>query len=110
MAKTITFSYKDNDYTLEYTRRTIQEMERNGFVIDEVAVKPMTMFPALFAGAFRAHHRFIKQALVDEIYASLSEKESLIDSLVTMYNDTLATLIDGTDEGEKGNVSWTANF
>ena len=32
MAKQIIFSYEGKDYTLEYTRRTIQQMERKGLL------------------------------------------------------------------------------
>lgn len=28
MAKTLNFTYKDKEYTLEFTRRTVSEMER----------------------------------------------------------------------------------
>ena len=32
MAKQIIFSYEGKDYTLEYTRRTIQQMEAEGLL------------------------------------------------------------------------------
>lgn len=47
-------------YTLEFTRKTIELMEKNGFVAADMERKPMTLLPALFAGAFLAHHRFEK--------------------------------------------------
>ena len=33
MAKTINFTYEGKDYTLEFTRRTIRQMEDEGFVV-----------------------------------------------------------------------------
>ena len=74
MAKTLSFTYKDKDYTLEFTRRTIQQMERNGFVASDIETKPMTTLPDLFAGAFLAHHRFEKREVIDEIYSHLTNK------------------------------------
>ena len=61
MAKTINFTYEGKDYTLEFTRRTIRQMEDEGFVARNIDDRPMTLLPALFAGAFKAHHRFVKQ-------------------------------------------------
>ena len=87
MAKTLIFTYKGNDYTLEFTRRTIQQMERSGFVASDIDNKPMTTLPALFAGAFLAHHRFEKREVIDDIYAHMPNKEELIGKLAEMYND-----------------------
>ena len=57
MAKQLTFTYNGKDYVLEYTRNTVRQMENNGFVTNDIDIKPMTVLPALFAGAFLAHHR-----------------------------------------------------
>ena len=35
-------------YTLEYTRKTVTQMERQGFIAEDVTKKPLTMLPALF--------------------------------------------------------------
>ena len=52
MAKRLEFTYGGKTYTLEFTRRTVAQMERNGFVASDVETKPMTTLPALFEGAF----------------------------------------------------------
>ena len=36
------FTYGDKEYTLEFTRRTVTEMERKGFVAADVETKPMS--------------------------------------------------------------------
>ena len=69
-------------YTLEYTRKTVEAMEKNGFVAADVERKPMTLLPALFAGAFLAHHRFVKRDVIDSIYARMNHKDELIAALV----------------------------
>lgn len=109
MAKQLTFKYKDKEYTLEFTRKTVTEMERKGFVASDVETKPMTVLPALFAGAFLAHHRFVKQDVIDDIFAHMTKKEDLIGKLAEMYNEPLMTLVEEPAESE-GNVSWAASW
>jgi len=109
MAKTLKFTYEDKDYTLEFTRRTITEMEKKGFVAQDVEAKPMSTLPALFAGAFLAHHRFVKQDVIDAIYAKMTHKDELIGKLAEMYNEPILALVEEPDENE-GNVNWTTNW
>lgn len=40
MAKQLKFTFKDKEYVLEFTRRTVTEMEKKGFVAAEVENKP----------------------------------------------------------------------
>lgn len=109
MAKQIIFSYEGKDYTLEYTRRTIQQMEAEGFVANDIEKRPMTLLPALFAGAFKAHHRFVKQEDIDKIFAGMPDKESLIGKLAEMYNEPIMYLMDEPDE-KTGNVEWVTSW
>ena len=37
MAKKLDFTYNGKEYTLEYTRKSIETMERQGFVASEIA-------------------------------------------------------------------------
>ena len=109
MAKQIRFTYDGVDYPLEFTRKSVETMERNGFVISEVFEKPMTLLPTLFAGAFLAHHRFVKRDVIDKIYDSLPNKQDLISKLAEMYNEPIAALLD-EPEDEEGNAKWEANW
>lgn len=109
MSKTLEFTYKGVDYKLEFTKRTVMEMERRGFVASDVDTKPMTTLPALWAGAFLAHHRWAKDDLIEEIYAHMSDKQLLIGKLAEMYNDPIQSLIEDPENAE-GNVNWTASF
>lgn len=109
MAKTLTFTYKDKEYTLEYTRRTIREMEKAGFVAEDISTKPVTTLPMLFAGAFKAHHRNLNPQLIEEIFENLGDRQELITKLGEMYSEPVLSLIQG-DENAEGNVTWTASF
>lgn len=109
MSKQINFEYKNKQYTLEFTRRSVQEMEREGFRVDDIAEKPMTALPTLFAGAFKANHRFVKRELTDEIYEAMPDKEKLIGRLAEMYNEPIQTLLTEPEESEK-KVDWKATW
>lgn len=98
-------------YTLEFTRKTIELMEKTGFVAADMERKPITLLPALFAGAFLAHHRFVKRDVIDAIYAKLNHKDELIGALVEMYNEPLMALLDEPEqENDEGNLSWKAGW
>lgn len=109
MAKQLTFTYDGKDYTLEFTRRTVAEMEKKGFIASDITEKPMTTLPALFAGAFLAHHRFVKSDIIDNIYSKLTKKEDLIGKLAEMYNEPILALVEEPEKAE-GNLDWTATW
>lgn len=114
MAKTLTINDPSTGmtYTLEYTRKTIEMMEKQGFNINKVDDQPMTMLPALFAGAFLAHHRFVKRDVIDKIFARLKRKDELIGVLGEMYSAPLLSLLDEPEsaEGDEGNLDWKASL
>lgn len=111
MAKTLEFSYNGIDYTLEYTKRTVEQMENSGFNLSELRDKPMTVLPSLFRGAFLAHHRYVKQGVIDDIFALMPNKGELIGKLAEMYNDPIAQMMDEPDEEQgKNSLTWTANW
>lgn len=114
MAKTLTINDPTTGvtYTLEFTRKTVETMEKQGFSIAEVESKPMTMLPTLFAGAFLAHHRFVKRDKIDAIFERLNHKDELISALGEMYSAPLLSLLDEPEDtdGTEGNLSWKANL
>ena len=109
MSKQLNFKYNGVAYTLEFTRRSVEQMEREGFVADDLKVKPMLTLPALFAGAFKAHHKFVKPEVIDEIYSKMTNKGDLIGNLAEMYNETLATLFEEPADSAE-NLTWTQSW
>ena len=111
MAKQIVFEYKDKEYTLEYTRESVKQMEREGFKGEDILNKPMLTLPKLFAGAFKAHHKFdAKQKLIDEMFELFTNKQALVEKLAEMYSEPIETLMDD-DNIDKGNaIAWEASF
>lgn len=115
MAKTMNVRYTDPStgdervYTLEYTRKSIEQMERQGFKMSDIAEKPMITLPALFSGAFIAHHKFVKPDVIEAVYKSCKNKEALIEKLAAMYNEPLEALLD-EPTGEQGNAVWETDW
>jgi hypothetical protein len=109
MSKQLNFKYNGTEYTLEFTRRTVEQMEREGFVAEDLKTKPMTMLPTLFAGAFKAHHKFVKHDVIDEIYSKMTNKADLIGKLAEMYNEPIMALIDEPAESSE-NLTWTQSW
>ena len=108
MAKQLRFNYEGREYVLEYTRRTVRTMEENGFIGSEIGDKPMSLLQ-LFSGAFLAHHRFEKADRIEEIYAAMPDKETLVQKLIEMYNEPIEALM--ADPGEdSGKIEWTTSW
>lgn len=100
----ITLNYLEKDYTLEYNRQSVRMMESQGFVLEQISEKPVTMIPMMFSGAFIKNHRGLKRAFIDEIFDEVADKSGLLNALMEMYAETLSSL---TDENEvEGNAIW----
>lgn len=109
MSKSLQFTVEGKEYTLEFTRKSVQRMEKAGFDIQDLENKPMTLFPMLFHGAFFAHHPFVNQTETSAIYDRLTNKKELVAKLAEMYVEPINSLLDDTEENA-GNVDWTASF
>ena len=104
MSKKIKLSYEGKEYTLEYTRNTALALEQSGFVLSDVRSKPVSSLVTLFNGAFVANHRRLEGSVVEKILESLKDKEKLLAALVGMYDETVSSLMDSTDD--EGNATW----
>lgn len=103
----INLTYKNKNYELEYTRQAVKNMEAQGFVLDQVSDKPMTMIPLLIYGAFMKNHASVKRKTIDEIADELgNNKIKFINALAEMYAETVSSLMGEDDEDAEGNVQW----
>lgn len=109
MNKQLKFTYENKEYCLEFTRRSVETMEKQGFVASDIESKPVTVLPALFRGAFLANHRFEKAEVIDKIFSKMTNKSELIGKLAEMYNEPIMALVDEPEDAE-GNVDWTASW
>lgn len=108
MAKQIKFTVGEKQYTLEFTRKSVETMEKQGFSVQDITDKPMSVLPQLFAGAFLAHHKFEKREVIDGIFAKMKNREELFSTLVEMYNEPLLAIM-AEPESDEGNVEWTVS-
>lgn len=99
------FTYKDNEYTLEFTRNTVMETERMGFNMDKLDSAPVTSLTLLFRGAFLAHHRTLTIAEVDDILTNI-DKDGLLSALGQLYMDAIKPLVEN-EENSKNAIKWT---
>ena len=111
MAKQLNFEHKGKEYTLEYTRESVKQMEREGFIANDSVTKPMLTLPKLFSGAFKAHHKYdTKQKQIDEMFELFKNKQALVEKLAEMYAEPMETLMDD-DNIDSGNaIAWEPNF
>lgn len=104
----IKITYKNAEYTLEFSRRTASIIEKAGFDYNEISTKPNLMIPLLLQGSFMKWHPKIKPAKIEEIFGEVTDKNGLIQVLVELYLETVQTLL-GTEDDEaenQGNATW----
>lgn len=104
----ITLTYGNTPYTLEFTRRTVRDMEKLGFKLKSLSFDetPLCAMYDLFAGAFLANHRMVKRSTIEEIFDAQNDKMGLISALTEMYADTYQSMSDNGANTE--NPTWTA--
>ena len=101
---TISFTYEDTPYTLEYTADSLKKMQNMGFDFSNMGAKILTVAEDLFVGAFIANHSNVMRKKRLEIYRALSEKageDELIDVLLEMVNETIDEI-----NYHEGNITW----
>lgn len=88
------------EYTLEFSRRTVEKTEKAGFNTSEVESKSMTMIPLMFWGAFLMHHPHMTKEQTDKILfdglGGLKEEE--LTYLGKLYAAPVQTLLATEDE------------
>lgn len=110
MAKQILFTYEGTDYTLEYNRKSVVELEKRGFVVNKINTEPLEQLSLLFYGAFLMHHPNTSRAKTDEICEALGNKEELWSSLTEMYAEPVNAFMGGEEDDGEGKVKWGATW
>ena len=108
MGKSITFEYEEKKYTLEFNRKSVERLERSGFVLDEISSKPLVMIPMLFHGAFYMHHKGHYAGVYKQDTGRHKRcKGSCRRSGRYVLEPVLSLIDDEVDEAK--NVSWAVN-
>ena len=107
----ISFDYNGKHYCLEYTRATVQLMERAGFCPNDIDQKPALRLEQMWAGAFLKNHQNVPDRVISELFGKMGDRKKLFSLLNDMISETYNSLVEESeaDEGDQGNVvSWTA--
>lgn len=102
----IELTYKDVNYTLEFTRASVKVLEANGFKVDEFLEKPLTNIDLVFQGAFIKNHSKTPVSVINEILEMCPDKNGLILTLKRMIDETYESLLAEPDKDHEGNVTW----
>lgn len=107
MNKKIEFNYEGKDYTLEYDRKSIMVMEKNGLRVNEIESQPLSMIEILWQGAFLKNHKNEKADKITDIYEHISNKSDLNAGLISMFTETYTSLIgDAENQDDSKNIEW----
>lgn len=90
-------------YKLAFTRKSLVEMESDGFDISKIESSPVTQIPLLIAGAFKTHNPDVDIDKAVNIYSGLGDKGKFLEALSTMYGDAINSIF---ADNEKGNATW----
>ena len=108
-ANCINFDYNVQHYCLEYSREAVKRMEAAGFKPGESGTTPLIELDMLWAGAFYKNHRKESSRVIEQILDKMKDKAKLLEALRNMVAETYNSLMD-EDEGDEGNVEWTATI
>ena len=95
----------DKEYTLQFNRYSIVQMEEKGFDVKNIEKKPLSTITKLIRGAFYMHHPRMTDAEIDAVADKLGDTEKLVEELVKLYGDALMALTQGNQDKSK-NVMW----
>ena len=96
------------EYTLEFSRKSVEFAEKRGFKFDELGDYMMMRVPELFYYAFRMHHSYMTKKQTDEI---LFDKlggisEEVLTRLGELYAQGYDTLVNsGESKNSKVTIS-----
>lgn len=96
------------EYTLEFSRKSIELAERDGFKIEELGDYMMTRVPQLFYFAFKMHHPMMTKIQTDEIlFKKLNGmSEEMLTRLGELYAQGYESLIN-SDTSKNSTVTIT---
>jgi hypothetical protein len=103
----INFDYNGKHYCLEYNREAVKRMEAAGFKPGESGSTPLIELDMLWAGAFYKNHRKESSHVIEQLLDKMENKDELLNALRDMVAETYTSLM-GSEEGDEGNVKWTA--
>ena len=97
-----------NEYTLQFNRKVVLNMQRNGFTLD---FDRLYMCASdLIAGAFRMHHPWLKWNDIEKIWACQNQRGELLGMLANMFSAPALDLMGDATEEENENPTFKVNY
>lgn len=99
-------------YVLEFSRKSVERMERQGFVANTITDFPLTAIPTLFHGAFFKNHPYVTKDDTDKMLYDLGDVPGLLGRLAALYNEPIKALLGTDDNGdsERKNSKYTVEL
>ena len=97
-----------NEYTLQFNRKVIKAMQRNGFVLDFDRLYMCAT--DLIAGAFRMHHPWLKAEDCERIFKTQTHRGELLGILANMFSAPALDLMGDDADGEAENPTFKVNY
>ena len=90
-------------YIVEFTRETVEQAQRAGFVVDEVSTYPAIRPYEFFFYAMKAHQSWITPKRAREIFDDLGGifNQPLMERLFELYNEPARAMKEAAELGEK---------
>lgn len=90
-------------YIIEFTRETVEQAQRAGFVVDEVLTYPAVRPYEFFFYAMKAHQAWITPKRAREVFDDLGGifNTALMERLFELYNEPARAMKEAAEMGEK---------
>ena len=106
---TITDPISNQEYTLEFNRKSALRAMKEGFnpgKMEGGELEAALMIPVLFNCAFDMHHGKMSEEETDAIYEMIANKEDLIGALSELFADPIDKLIEDPKGAKSKNFKW----
>lgn len=95
-----------HEYKLGFSKRTVRQLERNGFKIDDVGDKPTTYFPVLFYGAFLKYQPRMKEEDAMALLGKIKDMSGLSRKLIELYQEPAEAMFNEPAEDDPNAGTW----
>ena len=105
--KPIKVTYNDTGitYTLEFNRESVKYAESKGFILEDIATKPLSTIPDLWFYAFRMHHKMLPREKADKLLDGLGKiSTELITRLAELYVIPYEVFTQGDEQPKNAKV------
>lgn len=94
------------EYKLGFSKRTVRQLERNGFKIDDVGDRPTTYFPVLFYGAFLKYQPRMKEDEALSLLGKIKNMSGLSKTLIELYQEPAEEMFEEPSEDDPNAGTW----